>query len=42
MCVHLFTISDQDDGLTLLSHSIARQKQLGLSIGTELDEQNGL
>jgi hypothetical protein len=32
---------DQDKGLSILQESIARQKQLGLVIGNELDDQNG-
>jgi regulator of vacuolar morphogenesis len=32
---------EQDKGLDILQQSIARQKQLGLTIGNELDDQNG-
>mmetsp|Transcript_99464 Transcript_99464/g.309899 ORF Transcript_99464/g.309899 Transcript_99464/m.309899 type:complete len:230 (-) Transcript_99464:41-730(-) len=32
----------QDEGLDLLSASIARQKQLGMAIGNELEDQEGL
>ena len=34
--------SEQDKGLDILAQSIARQKQLGLTIGEELDDHNGL
>ena len=32
---------EQDAGLDLLAQSIARQKQMGISIGNEIDDQNG-
>eukprot|EP00912_Choanoflagellata_sp_UC4_P001191 UC4_evm4s744 len=33
-------MKEQDAGLDLISQSLARQKQLGLAIGDEVDEQN--
>ena len=32
---------EQDQGLDVLQQSIARQKNMGLMIGRELDDQNG-
>ena len=32
---------EQDKGLDLLAQSIARQKQMGMAIGNEIDDQNG-
>jgi len=33
---------EQDAGLDLLAQSIARQKQMGMSIGNEIDDQNDM
>lgn len=36
------TMREQDAGLDILAQSIARQKQMGMSIGNEIDDQNDM
>jgi hypothetical protein len=39
--VYLLSPPDQDKGLDILQQSIARQKNMGMAIGNELEDQNG-
>lgn len=39
--LNFLLISEQDEGLEILSNVISRQKQVAVDIGTEVDSQNG-